>query len=76
MESQGMSPQYVTKLIGEIGFLKADGIYKEMIIQEIREENQVLTKALEEAHTKLEALSQVDPYLMDDDEIDKSFVCE
>ena len=76
MESQGVSPQYVTKLIGEIGFLKADGIYKEMIIQEIQEENQILTKALEEAHTKLEALSEVGTYLMDEDEMDKSFVCE
>lgn len=82
MEEQVTQAQMIKGLIQEVGVLKADCIYKDLIIQQLKQENQTLIQALEETTIKLEALKEVNTYTMneeasmDDIEIDTCFVCD
>lgn len=82
MEEQTVQAQFITNLMNEIGVLKSDCIYKDVLIQNLQQEIETLMEALAETTAQLEALKQVETYTMEDEEdiddvdIDTCFVCD
>lgn len=81
MKEQQLQTEFITSLVQEVGILKSDCIYKDVIIQGLKREIETLNHALAEVSSQLEALKEVETYTMNeecemDDVVDSSFVCD